>query len=52
MFKIHSTVVDAKPGEIIWYRRNGDPGKLEEAFKLSGNHYREDKMDGGKIFEQ
>lgn len=49
---MHSTVVDARQGEIIWYRRNGDPGKLEEAFKISGTHVREDKFDGGKIFEQ
>jgi hypothetical protein len=52
MFKVHTTVVDAGQGEIIWYRRNGDPGKLEESFKLSGNHYPADKNDGGLIFEQ
>lgn len=52
MHKVHPTSINPEKTQIIWYRRNGEPGKLEEAFKITGAHHSTDKQDGGKVFEQ
>lgn len=53
LFKINSSAVNGFPGEIIWYRRNGDPGRLEESFKISGQQNNPQNVySGGRTFEQ
>jgi hypothetical protein len=49
LHKIHSSAIR---GEIIWYRRNGDPGKLEESFKISCQTSPQNAYGGGRVFEQ
>ena len=53
LFKVHTTAVVAMHGEVIWYRRNGDPGKLEESFKITGQQNQpQNVFSGGRPFEQ
>jgi hypothetical protein len=51
---LHKVNTSAIRGEVIWYRRNGEPGKLEEAFKIAGHTSTsaQNVFSGGRVFEQ
>jgi hypothetical protein len=53
LFRVHNSVLpedQATRPVITYYRVNGNPGKLEEAFKIAAN--KDSKYSAGPTYEQ